>query len=137
MRRLTARHEGPDGWAVEDAPPDYIEKMVAATVGIEIAVERIEGKWKASQNRNPAERARACCDRAGGAGLAGARLLPYLPAVVPDLVDAICSADFRCCSTTGMCASATALTSGSLIFLASLCSFDSTILWSLVPAFCI
>ena len=58
MQRLTARHEGPDGWAVADAPRAYIEKMVAATVGIEIAIERIEGKWKASQNRNAAERER-------------------------------------------------------------------------------
>lgn len=58
MGRLTARHEGPDGWAIADAPPEYIEKMVAATVGIEIAIERIEGKWKASQNRNAAERER-------------------------------------------------------------------------------
>jgi transcriptional regulator len=58
MERLTARHEGPEGWAVADAPREYIEKMVAATVGIEIAVERIEGKWKASQNRSAAERER-------------------------------------------------------------------------------
>ena len=67
MRRLTARHEGPDGWSVADAPPDYVEKMVAATVGIEIAIERIEGKWKASQNRNAAERARVAAATGLGA----------------------------------------------------------------------
>lgn len=58
MQRLTAHHEGPGGWSVADAPRDYIDRMVAATVGIEIAIERIEGKWKASQNRSAAERAR-------------------------------------------------------------------------------
>jgi transcriptional regulator len=58
MRRMTARREGPGGWRVEDAPRDYIDKLVRATVGIEIAVERLEGKWKASQNRTKAEQAR-------------------------------------------------------------------------------
>jgi transcriptional regulator len=58
MERLTTRHEGPDGWEVTDAPREYVDKMVAATVGIEIAIERIEGKWKASQNRSAAERER-------------------------------------------------------------------------------
>lgn len=58
MQRLTARHEGPGGWAVDDAPREYIDRMVAATVGIEIAIERIEGKWKASQNRSAGERER-------------------------------------------------------------------------------
>jgi len=55
---VMARHEGPGGWAVADAPREYVDNMVAATVGIEIAIERIEGKWKASQNRSAAERER-------------------------------------------------------------------------------
>jgi transcriptional regulator len=38
-------------WAVSDAPADYIEKMLAAIVGIEIPVKSLEGKWKASQNQ--------------------------------------------------------------------------------------
>jgi len=58
MERLTTRHEGPDGWELADAPREYVVRMVAATVGIEIAIERIEGKWKASQNRSAAERER-------------------------------------------------------------------------------
>jgi transcriptional regulator len=41
-----------------DAPRDYIDKLVKATVGIEIRIERLEGKWKASQTRSAAERAR-------------------------------------------------------------------------------
>jgi transcriptional regulator len=61
MGRMTRREEGRQrgpGWTVEDAPRDYIDKLVRATVGIEILIERLEGKWKASQTRSDAERAR-------------------------------------------------------------------------------
>jgi transcriptional regulator len=44
-------------WRMEDLAGDYVEKMVAAIVGFEIAVERIEGKFKLSQNRSAADRA--------------------------------------------------------------------------------
>jgi len=46
----TAHHEAgqPHPWRVEDAPPAYIDGMRKAIVGIEIAIERIEGKWKGS-----------------------------------------------------------------------------------------
>lgn len=56
---LTERHEAPRPapWAVADAPPTYIARMLGAIVGFEIAVERMEGKVKASQNRTEAERA--------------------------------------------------------------------------------
>ncbi len=49
LERLTNRHEGgqPAPWAVADAPRDYIDKLMAAIVGIEVRIERIEGKWKA------------------------------------------------------------------------------------------
>lgn len=56
---LTDRHEAPRAapWKVTDAPATYIGRMLRAIVGFEIAVERIEGKVKASQNRTDAERA--------------------------------------------------------------------------------
>ena len=38
-------------WAVSDAPADYIEKMLAAIVGIELKLTSLEGKWKSSQNQ--------------------------------------------------------------------------------------
>jgi transcriptional regulator len=41
-------------WALQDAPADFIEKMIGAIVGIEIVITRLSGKWKASQNQ-PAE----------------------------------------------------------------------------------
>jgi len=56
MRRMTQRQERRHGhgWAVDDAPRDYVDKLVRATVGVEIAIERLQGKWKASQNRGEA-----------------------------------------------------------------------------------
>ena len=56
--RLTSRHEGhrAHSWAVSDAPRSYIECQLRGIVGIEIEIEAIEGKWKASQNRQEADR---------------------------------------------------------------------------------
>ena len=38
-------------WAVADAPASYTDKLVASLVGIEVAITRVEGKVKASQNQ--------------------------------------------------------------------------------------
>ncbi|GAB3792851.1 FMN-binding negative transcriptional regulator [Dyella agri] len=52
LQRLTDRHEAtePQPWRVNDAPDDHVEKMLHAIVGIEIAIEHVEGKFKLSQN---------------------------------------------------------------------------------------
>ncbi|MDR3448082.1 MULTISPECIES: FMN-binding negative transcriptional regulator [unclassified Dyella] len=59
LERLTDRHEAgqPEPWHVSDAPEDHIEKMLRAIVGLEISIERIEGKFKLSQNHPDANRA--------------------------------------------------------------------------------
>lgn len=44
-------------WRVSDAPAEYIDKLLGAIVGIEIPITRMEGKWKASQNRPAEDRA--------------------------------------------------------------------------------
>ena len=44
-------------WNVSDAPDAFIAAQVKGIVGLEIPVARIEGKWKASQNRAAADRA--------------------------------------------------------------------------------
>ena len=56
---LTDRNESrrAEPWGIEDAPASYIENMLKAIVGFEIAVERLEGKFKASQNRDADDRA--------------------------------------------------------------------------------
>lgn len=53
LDRLTAVHEAnqPSPWKPGDAPPEYIEGLLKAIVGIEIVVARLEGKWKVSQNQ--------------------------------------------------------------------------------------
>ncbi|WP_280539014.1 FMN-binding negative transcriptional regulator [Chromohalobacter sp. 11-W] len=55
---LTERFEGKRErpWRVEDAPDDYIAAMCRAIVGIEITVDRLEGKRKASQHKPVEER---------------------------------------------------------------------------------
>ncbi|CAL95070.1 FMN-binding negative transcriptional regulator [Azoarcus olearius] len=59
LAELTAAHEGarPQPWTLDDAPSDYIDAMLRAVVGIEIEVQRLEGKYKASQNQPAANRA--------------------------------------------------------------------------------
>jgi transcriptional regulator len=38
-------------WSVRDAPDDYLAKMLRGIVGLEVLVDRFEGKAKLSQNR--------------------------------------------------------------------------------------
>ncbi|MDT8894326.1 FMN-binding negative transcriptional regulator [Halomonas sp. I1] len=55
---LTERFESERAtpWRVSDAPDDYIAAMCRAIVGVEITVERLEGKRKASQHKSLEER---------------------------------------------------------------------------------
>lgn len=50
---LTATHESgqPVPWRIGEAPPDYIEKMLAAIVGFRLVITELSGKWKVSQNQ--------------------------------------------------------------------------------------
>ncbi len=59
IEQLTHEREAsrPSPWAVGDAPEDFVAQQMRAIVGVEIAVSDLRGKWKASQNRNPADRA--------------------------------------------------------------------------------
>src|SRR5580765_6456476 len=59
VEALTREHEEKrdPSWAVTDAPADFVEKMVAAVVGIEISITELVGKWKVSQNRSISDRA--------------------------------------------------------------------------------
>ncbi len=58
VTRLTELHEGrrETPWAVSDAPAEFIDGQLKAIVGIEMTVERIEGKAKLSQNRGEPDR---------------------------------------------------------------------------------
>lgn len=59
LERLTDRHEAsqPKPWKIADAPEDHIEKSLRAIVGLEVAIGRIEGKFKLSQNHPARNRA--------------------------------------------------------------------------------
>lgn len=58
VSRLTERFESEraEPWRVSDAPAEYVERLLSGIVGIEIPIARMEGKWKASQNRPAADR---------------------------------------------------------------------------------
>jgi transcriptional regulator len=58
LARLSARHEArnPVAWRMEDLPEAYTESMLKGIVGLDIAVNRLEGKYKLSQNRPAADR---------------------------------------------------------------------------------
>ena len=57
VTRLTRHHEARFDmpWEVGDAPPEYIDAMLAAIVGIELEVTSIQAKRKLSQNRPEAD----------------------------------------------------------------------------------
>jgi transcriptional regulator len=59
VTRLTEMHEKSRTapWAVKDAPADYIRGFLETIVGFELRIERLEGKWKMSQNRTAPDRA--------------------------------------------------------------------------------
>jgi transcriptional regulator len=64
VRRLSERHEAGEAaqghlpWRMDDLPEPYVQSMLNGIVGIEIAVARIEGKFKLSQNRPAGDRPR-------------------------------------------------------------------------------
>jgi transcriptional regulator len=58
VEKLTNIHEAgsPVPWKVSDAPHDFIKSQLNGIVGLEIPIQRLEGKWKVSQNRTERER---------------------------------------------------------------------------------
>lgn len=58
VNTLTDGHEAGRArpWKVDDAPSDYLDGMLRAIVGLEFRIERLEGKFKLSQNRDERDR---------------------------------------------------------------------------------
>jgi transcriptional regulator len=58
LASLTNIHEAdsPLPWKIGDAPADYIATLAKGIVGLEMTIERLEGKWKVSQNRSEQDR---------------------------------------------------------------------------------
>jgi transcriptional regulator len=60
LQRLSDRHEAQEAvpWRMQDLPQTFLSGMLNGIVGFEIAVSRLEGKFKLSQNRPAADRPR-------------------------------------------------------------------------------
>lgn len=58
LNRLTDTQESQrtEPWKVSDAPSAYIGKMLRAVVGIEITIDRVEGRLKVSQDEDEQDR---------------------------------------------------------------------------------
>ena len=67
LARLSARHEAREAapWQMSSLPEPFMRAMLNGIVGFELGVERLEGKFKLSQNRPAADRPRivAALDR--------------------------------------------------------------------------
>lgn len=48
----------PQPWRLEDQDQSFIQKLLGGIVGFEIAIEKLEGKWKLNQNQSAARRER-------------------------------------------------------------------------------
>ncbi|HYR89885.1 MAG TPA: FMN-binding negative transcriptional regulator [Terriglobia bacterium] len=78
--RLTTTHEADrqEPWKMSDAPSRYIDRQLAAIVGLELTITRLVGKWKISQNRSKHDRAsviRELTKQGGESSVAMARLI--------------------------------------------------------------
>jgi transcriptional regulator len=53
VTKLTNRHEAgrPQPWQVTDAPEDFTESQLRGIVGVELVIDKVEGKAKMSQNQ--------------------------------------------------------------------------------------
>jgi transcriptional regulator len=56
LEDLVARFDD-SGWRF-DGPEEFARKKLAAIAGFEVTMERLEGKWKMSQNRSADDQAR-------------------------------------------------------------------------------
>jgi transcriptional regulator len=55
VRRYESQRAEP--WRIEDQPSDFRDRMLAAIVGFEMPVLKVEAKFKLGQNRRPEDRA--------------------------------------------------------------------------------
>lgn len=58
LERLVATYESPatGPWSMDRLPDDYVQRMIKGIVAFEMPIERLEGKFKLSQNRSAADR---------------------------------------------------------------------------------
>jgi transcriptional regulator len=63
LGKLSSKYEGdrPNAWSIDKAPSDFINNLVGTITGFSLAIERVEGKFKLSQNR-PGQDAKRVAD---------------------------------------------------------------------------
>ena len=64
LLRLSDRHEAGSSnpWRMRELPEPYLQGMLKGIVGLDIAVTRLEGKYKLSQNRPAVDRPRVIAE---------------------------------------------------------------------------
>ena len=77
---LSDQQEAPyaERWSMADAPADYLDRQTRGIVGLTLAITRLEGKIKMSQNRDMRDRdgvVRGLAERAQGDDAATAALV--------------------------------------------------------------
>lgn len=58
LQRLVATYESPatGPWSMDRLPDEFVQRMIKGIVAFEMPIERLEGKFKLSQNRSAADR---------------------------------------------------------------------------------
>jgi transcriptional regulator len=82
LGQLTRAHEQgrPDPWSIDDAPADYVERLLRGIVGFEIPVTAMTGAWKLSQNWNATNRAGVIAGLGAEADGAAAEVIAHMMA---------------------------------------------------------
>ncbi|WP_374358104.1 FMN-binding negative transcriptional regulator [Chitinimonas sp.] len=83
MRTLTDHFEADQAkpWTVDEAPADYIDKMLTAIVGLELDIKAIRGKFKLSQNQSRQNFASIQQGLGGAGSSAASQTLHYMQAL--------------------------------------------------------
>jgi len=68
LKRLVERNEDrrPEPWKITDAPEDYLREQMRYIVGLELRIEKLEGRYKLSQNRDATDQEGARAGLASG-----------------------------------------------------------------------
>src|SRR5690348_8320307 len=68
LERLVKRNEDarPQPWKITDAPADYLREQMRYIIGLELRIEKLEGRYKLSQNRDAADQEGARAGLASG-----------------------------------------------------------------------
>lgn len=80
LRQLTHQHESEraEPWTLDDAPRDFIDRLTRGIVGIEIRLDTLTGKLKASQNQPEQNRKGVRAGLQGQGGPEGSAMADFI-----------------------------------------------------------